>query len=127
VTHTLRITNEKERAKAIRWAERVPMDWYVEFKPPTRSIEQNARMWELLGRVSLKMDLGGRKFAPDQWKAIFMKAIGDEVEFLPSLDGSFFPHGFRSSKLSVRQMADLQTFIEAYCAEKGVDIWGGQG
>jgi hypothetical protein len=51
-----------------------------------------------------------------------------DAEFLPTLDGSsYFPTGFRSSDLSVPEMSDLQTFIEASCAERGVDIWGDDG
>lgn len=126
MTHAFHLRSEAGRATLHKWVDRVPVGWRVQFQEPTRSTEQNARFWELLGRVSLLMDLGGRKFAPDQWKMIFMKAMGEEVQFLPGLDGSFFPTGFRSSKLTVRQMADLQTFIESWCAEKGVDIWGDQ-
>ena len=113
-----------EAAKA--WfARAAQLGWRVEFKAPKRSDAQNDRFWELLGRVSKRMDIGGRKFSPEQWKCIYMKAMGKEAEFLPTLDGaSFFPTGFRSSDLSVREMADLQTFIEAQCAERGVNIWG---
>ena len=113
-----------EAAKA--WfARAAQLGWRVEFKAPKRSDAQNDRFWELLGRVSKRMDIGGRKFSPEQWKCIYMKAMGKEAEFLPTLDGaSFFPTGFRSSDLSVREMSDLQTFIEAQCAERGVDIWG---
>lgn len=112
--------------KARAWLERaIERGWRVEFKEPKRSDAQNDRFWELLGRVSNRMDIGGRKFTPEQWKCIFMQAMGREAAFLPTLNGaSYFPTGFRSSDLSVREMADLQTFIEAECAGRGVDIWG---
>lgn len=98
--------------------------WRVEFKAPKRSDPQNDRMWEMLGRISKRMNIHGRQFKPDQWKCIFMHEMGRQSEVLPSLDGaSWFPTGFRSSDLSVREMADLQTFIEAWCAEQGFDIW----
>lgn len=120
---TLDAPGKISRARA--WLSRAEqLGWRVEFKEPKRSDAQNDRFWELLGRVSKRMDIGGRKFSPAQWKCIYMKAMGKEAEFLPTLDGSsFFPTGFRSSDLSVREMADLQTFIEAQCAEAGVDIW----
>ena len=58
---------------------------------------------------------------------MFMKAMGKEAQFLPTLDGaSFFPTGFRSSDLSVGEMSDLQTFMEAWAAEQGFDIWAEQ-
>lgn len=111
--------------KARAWLERAAkLGWRVEFKEPKRSDAQNDRMWEMLDRVSKRMDINGRKLTTEQWKCIFMKAMGKEAEFLPTLDGSsFFPTGFRSSDLGIREMSDLQTFMEAWCAEKGVDIW----
>ena len=123
--HVITLRNEGLRAKLLAWANRVPVGWRVEFKEPKRSLEQNDRLWEMLTRISKTFDLAGRKFDPEAWKAIFMQAMGKEVTFLPTLDEkSFFPSGFRSSDLSVREMSDLQTFIEQYAAERGVDIWG---
>lgn len=118
------LTFPRDKAKAIIWAERAPSGWVCEFKERTRSIEQNSRLWELLGRVAKRCDLNGAQFDADAWKCIFMKAMGNEVRFLPTLDGqSFFPSGFRSSQLTTREMADLQTLIEAWAAERGVDLW----
>jgi hypothetical protein len=123
--HALTISSEAIRAKAALWISRVPIGWRVEFKEPKRSDIQSDRMWELLARISKRFTLGGNKYAPDDWKCVFMKAIGKESRFLPTLDeNGFFPTGFRSSDLSVREMCDLQTFMEQYAAERGVDIWG---
>ena len=63
------------------------------------------------------------KYDADQWKCIFMKAMGKDVQFLPTLDGTqFFPTGFRSSDLSVQEMSDLQTFMESWAAEQGIEL-----
>ncbi len=123
--HALTLDNPQRANAARLWLERaIDLAWRIEFKEPKRSHAQNDRFWELLGRVSRRMTINGKRYEPDQWKCIFMKQIGKEVQFLPTLDGeSFFPTGFRSSDLSVREMADLQTFIEAWCAEQGADIW----
>lgn len=114
-------------ATARAWFERaVQLGWRAEFKEPKRSDVQNDRMWEMLDRVSKRMTINGARFDAESWKCIFMKAMGKEVRVLPMLDGSgIFPTGFRSSDLSVREMSDLQTFIEAWCADQGVDIWEG--
>jgi hypothetical protein len=122
----LTLDNPLNIAKAHTWLDRaIRKAWRVEFKEPKRSDAQNDRMWEMLDRVSKRMTIGGKSFEPEAWKCIFMKAMGKEAQFLPTLDGaSFFPTGFRSSDLSVREMSDMQTFIEAWCAERGVDLWG---
>lgn len=126
--HALTLDNPSSIAKAASWLARAAnLGWRVEFKEPKRSHMQNDRMWELLDRVSKRMTINGAKFDPDAWKCIFMRAMGKEAQFLPTLDGtSFFPTGFRSSDLSVREMCDLQTFIEAWAAERGVDLWVAQ-
>lgn len=122
--HALTLNSKATVAKARQWLERaIQLKWRVEFKEPKRSDAQNDRFWEILGRVSKRMDLNGNRFAPEQWKVIFMEANGHKPDFLPSLSGGFFPTGFRSSDLGIREMADLQTFIEAWCAERGMDIW----
>lgn len=113
-------------AKAHAWLKRaVDLGWRVTFAEPKRSDAQNDRMWEMLGRISKHLEINGKKYPPEAWKCIFMKAMGKEVSFLPTLDGEeFFPTGFRSSDLSVQEMSDMQTFMEAHCAERGFDIWG---
>lgn len=117
----------QDRARLAAWCARVPAGYRVEFKEAKRSHEQNDRFWELLTRVSKRMTINGARFDPESWKCIYMKAMGKEVRVLPMLDGNgIFPTGFRSSDLSVREMADLQTFIEAHCAEQGVDIWASE-
>lgn len=122
--HALAVLSETDRQKAARWLARLPLGWRIEFKEHKRTNEQNDRLWELLGRVSKRMDINGARYRPDQWKCIFMKAMKRETEFLPTLDGEgFFPSGFRSSDLTIREMCDMQTFMESWCAEKGVDIW----
>lgn len=123
--HGITLDSPSRITMARAWLERaVLLGWRVEFKEPKRSHEQNDRMWELLSRVAKRMTINGARFDAESWKCIFMKAMGKEVRVLPMLDGNgIFPTGFRSSDLSVREMADLQTFIEAWCADKGVDIW----
>lgn len=123
--YALTLNNRSNVEKAKAWLNRAAaLAWRVEFKEPKRSDLQNDRMWEMLGRISRRMTINGRQFEPDQWKCIFMKQMGKEATFLPTLDGeSFFPTGFRSSDLSKGEMAELQTLMEAWCAEQGVDIW----
>ena len=121
--YAVTLRTQVDRAKAAEALRRAPDGYHVEFRAPTRSLEQNSRLWELLGRVAERMTLQGRQFDAESWKVIFLQAMGQEVHFLPTLDGGYFPSGFRSSKLTVREMADMQTFIEAWCPEQGVDIW----
>lgn len=119
----LRITSPAERAKAIQWCRVAQWGSRVEFRGPQRSTDQNSLMWVLLTAVSDQREHFGRKYKPDQWKMIFMSALGREMEFVPTLDGtSFLPIGHRSSKLSKAEMSELIEFILAWGAEHGVDF-----
>lgn len=124
--HILNLSSPFDSAKAASYLARAQeLGWTVEFREAKRTDPQNKRFWELLGRVASRMELNGQKFDAESWKCIFLTAMGHEMQFLPMLEKpGFFPVGFRSSKLTVGEMADLQTFIESWCAEKGVDIWG---
>ena len=109
----------RERAKII--IDAAPDGYVVRVSEPTRSLDQNARLWAMLADVS-KAIPDGRRHTPEDWKAIFMNAAGWEVQFVDGLDGRPFPSGFKSSRMSVKQMADLITFIMAYGDEHGV-VW----
>jgi hypothetical protein len=109
--------------KACRWIRQCPPGTRVEFRAPKRSIDQNSRFWAMLTDWSEQVEHNGRKYSPSQWKAILMQAFGKQVDYLPTLDGEgFFPVGMKSSELSVAEMAELQTFMEAEGAARGVSF-----
>ena len=117
------IRNIMDRAKLHRWVDAAPLGFRVEFKEPKRSLEQNDRLWAMLAIIAKSARINGMAYTDEQWKCIFMRAMGKEAQFLPTLDGTqFFPTGFRSSDLSVREMSDLQTMMEAYAAEQGISL-----
>jgi hypothetical protein len=115
------IDNPVQRQKASNWIAQAPIGTRVEFKRPKRSLPQNDRMWAMLTDIAQQKEHCGRRYAPDQWKVIFMAACGREVQFIPSLDGStFIPWGQSSADLSKDEMTDLIDFIMAWGAEHDV-------
>lgn len=118
---TVILNGPADREKVCRWAQGVPLGTRVEFKEVKRSLPQNDRMWAMLTELSQQATLGGKKFAPDQWKVIFLHALGQEIQLLPSLDGStFVPWGQSSSDLSKDEMTGLIELIFKFGAEHGV-------
>lgn len=118
---TVIINGKADRDKISRWAYGVPLGTRVEFKEVKRTLPQNDRMWAMLTDVSQQAALGGKKFTPDQWKVIFLHALGQEITLLPSLDGhGFVPWGQSSSDLSKQEMTDLIELIFQFGAEHGV-------
>lgn len=86
-----------------------------------RSIDQNRRMWAMLNDVSQNATHQGQQYSAENWKVLFMIAMGQELRLAPALDGKgLVPLSTRSSEMTIAEMADLMTFIEAWCAENGV-------
>lgn len=119
MTQTIIIRGDAQRQLARRLIDAAPLDGIVQISEPKRNADQNARMWAMLSDIS-RAKPDGRRHTPDVWKALFMNACGYEVQFLHGLDGNPFPAGFRTSKLTVRQMADLITYIGAWGDDRHV-------
>ncbi|MEO1721359.1 MAG: recombination protein NinB [Pseudomonadota bacterium] len=117
---TIILASSKARLRAQDLIQRAPWNAVVTIKPERRSTEQNAKLWAMISDVS-RAKPEGRAHTPEVWKALFMAACGHEVQFEQGLEnGSPFPVGFRSSRLTKAQMCDLIDFISAYGARHGV-------
>lgn len=115
------IKNPDDRRRIAAWANSAPWGTRVEFKAPKRTLPQNDHLWALLTDLSRQVDHCGRKYTPDEWKILIMHAWGQEMQFLPALDGrTFVPVGHSSSDLSKVEMIDLIEFIYAWGAEHNI-------
>jgi len=94
-------------------------------KPQTRSLEQNARLWAMLTDISEQVEWYGRKLTPENWKHVFTAALKKQ-DVVPGLDGGFVVLGQSTSKMTKSEMAELQTLMEAFGADKGVKFSGGE-
>ena len=121
---TLIIINDNaDRSKAANWCQRAPEGTRIEFRSAKRSDDQNAKMWAMLSEIASQATHCENHYTADEWKVLFMHACGQEVQFLPGLDGkTFVPWGQSSSKLSKSEMSDLIEFIYAWGAENGVQF-----
>lgn len=127
--HLLRLT-QSNRDLAHQWVDRAIQNgnggkpWMLEVKEPTRSLEQNAAFWGLVAQIVKQRPVHhGRQMNAEAYKAVFMDALGHEVDYMPSLDGKrMFPLGLRSSRLTKDQFSDLLQLILAWAAQEGLTI-----
>lgn len=104
-----------------RVVDAAPRGSVVTIKPPRRTLDQNAKLWAMLSDIS-RAKPEGRALTPDVWKSIFLHALDHSIRFEMALDGNgMVPVGFRTSRLSKAQMADLITVIDEYGARHGVE------
>lgn len=96
--------------------------YHVRITPPTRNLEQNAKMWASLTDISNQVDWYGKKLSPDDWKNVFSASL-KKLEVVPNLDGTgFVALGMSTSKMTIKEMSDILELIGAFAAEKGVKL-----
>lgn len=88
-------------------------------KPAKRSTEQNSRMWAMLSEISAQVDWYGRKLTAEEWKHVFTASLSKQ-DVVPGIDGGFVVLGKSTSSMTVSEMCELQTLMEAFGADKGV-------
>lgn len=91
----------------------------LEIRPEKRSDAQNRRLWAMLTEISQQVDWYGQKLTPEDWKHVFSASLKRQ-KAVPGLDGGFVVLGQSTSKMTKSEMAELQTLMEAFGAERGV-------
>lgn len=118
---TFIIHTDRVRANALEAVRTAAPEWVVTVSPPGRTKDQNAKMWAMLNDVA-RAKPEGRNWVPETWKAAFMHFLGHQIQFAEGLDNTGpFPVGFRTSRLTVRQMVDLIDCIYKYGDEHGIE------
>jgi hypothetical protein len=114
MAYTVRLVSIKQREYAHHLIDQAPDYAVVTVKAGDRTLDQNDKMWAMLNDISRACP-EGRRWIPETWKCAFMHSLGHQVKFAEGLDGSGpFPLGFKSSKLSKKQMIDLINTIYEY-------------
>jgi len=88
-------------------------------KPETRSVEQNRRMWAQLRDISRQVVWHGQKLADTEWKDVFTAALKRQ-KVVPGIDGGFVVLGTSTRKMTIAEMGELMTLMEAFGAQQGV-------
>lgn len=116
------LRTDQAKQSAIATIQNVPLDsnLAVRIVKKNRTLEQNSKMWAMLAEVSQQVVWHGRKLTPENWKDIFTASL-KKMDVVPNIDGDgFVVLGQSTSKMTIAQLADLITLIEAFGAENGV-------
>jgi hypothetical protein len=120
---TYTVTSEAQRKTVLDAIQRAPLGFTVTAKRNKRSIPQNSRFWALLTIVAREVKWHGLRLSPEDYKLLFLEALGHEMRMVPNIDGNGFVNlGRSSSALSKDEMTALMDLIEAFAAQRGVDI-----
>jgi len=121
MTDRLRYTliNDRDRYFAKRAIDQAPAGHHVEVRPPTRSLEANAKLWACLTEISEQVIWHGQKLDPEAWKDMATAALKRQ-RVVPGIDGGFVVLGQRTSKMTVSEMSELIEFLHAFGARHDV-------
>ena len=106
--------------RAIRWIHGIPKGSRIEFKAPSRTLDQNALLWAKLDEISKQVEWYGEKLSKEDWKEIFCASLR-KARVVPGIDpGGFVVLGLRTSDMSKDEFSNLIELINAFAAERGV-------
>ena len=118
--HIYILAHDTARRLAKAQIDTAPDGYIVMIQEPTRSLEQNARLWAMLNDISEQVVWYTRKLDSESWKHIFSSSL-NKLDVVPNLDGNgFVALGLSTSKMSKRELSDMMELISAFGDENGV-------
>jgi len=84
-----------------------------------RSLDQNAKLWAMLGDVAKQVDWYGQKLNSEDWKNIFSASLKKQRSVV-GIDGGVVVLGQSTSKMTKAELSDLIELIHAFGAENEV-------
>ena len=119
------LAHQTARQNAARAVMDAPDGHRVEIKPRTRSMAQNDMLWSILTDISRQVDfiVNGQsvRIAPEEVKDILTAALKRDTRMAMGVDGGMVILGQRTSKMTIKQMAELIELAHAFGADKGVE------
>lgn len=122
---TFRLVHAKSRELALQAVTKAEDGSVVTVGPPTRNLEQNAKLHALLADiVKSGFEFRGYKWDITDWKCILVSAHGIETKApaanVVGLNGELVQLGERTSEMSVARMTSLIEFIQAFIDQNGI-------
>lgn len=124
---TFILAHQQARRNAMQYVAEAPEGFTVSVSAPRRNGDQNAKLHALLGDIAASVEWAGAKRDLDTWKrlltAAWLRARGDNVTFLPAIDGAGVDIVFRhTSTLTRGECAELIDFVTAWAVDQGVTL-----
>lgn len=119
--------HREARARALQYIAETPDGFSVTVAPPRRNGDQNARLHATLGEIASQIKWAGELRDIDTWKrlltAAWLRARGENVQFLPAIDGHGVDIVFRhTSSLTRGECAELIDYVTAWAIDHGVTL-----
>lgn len=114
------LSHQQARMRAAQAVAEAPAGYVVTIREPSRSLDQNGRLWAMLGDVARQVEWYGKYLAPEDWKHVFTASLR-KLSVVPNLDGTgFVALGLSTSRMTKRELSDLIDLIGAFGSERAV-------
>ena len=104
-----------------------PVRLRIDDKQPTRTLEQNAKMWAVLSDIAAQVQwpVDGKLqyLEAEEWKDILTAGLRKTQRVAQGIEGGFVMLGCRTSRMTIAEMIDLIELAQAFGVEHGVR-WG---
>ena len=122
-----RLADNFVRQRAIDAVKDAPVDYVVEIKERTRSLDQNAAQWPILEAFSRQLlwPVNGQMvtMSPEEWKDVLTAAFKNETSRLAmGLNGGVVMLGMRTREMTKKQFSDWLEFLHHVAADREVDV-----
>lgn len=119
-----KLAHDLARENAAKACRSMPAGTVVTFAEPTRSLEQNSKMWPMLEDIARQVEwpVDGRMqlLKKEDWKVILTAGLRKNQRVAQGIDGGFCLLGDSTSRMSVKEMRALIEFIGFFGDSKQV-------
>ena len=119
-----RLVHAEARQRAIQAIKDAPDGYLCKIRPPTRSLDQNAKLHALFSDLAEQCTHYGRRLTADQWKVLMISghsiATGLGVDLVPGVEGEMVNIRESSASMTVQRMTSLIEYIHAYMEQNSV-------
>lgn len=122
------LRSEQIKNNAVQFVKALPVDekkpLVVEVKPITRNLEQNAKFHAMCGDIAKQVQFNGEWLPLETWKVLLISAHAEATKegsrLVTGLEGELVNIRESTADMSVKRMASLIEYVQAYCDLNGV-------
>jgi len=120
-TKRYHLDNDFIRQNAVAAIKNAPTGYVVEIKKPSRSLEQNKRLWAMLGDVESQVCWHGKWLKKADWKHILTASLTKQEPVMGIDQGTMVLLGQSTSAMSKILFIQLIELIYAFGVEHSVE------
>ncbi|MDG6360061.1 recombination protein NinB [Glaesserella parasuis] len=122
------LRTEQIKNNALQFVKALPVDekkpLVVDVKPATRNLEQNAKFHAMCGDIARQVQFNGEWLPLETWKVILISAHAEATKegsrLVTGLEGELVNIRESTAQMSVKRMASLIEYVQAYCDLNGI-------